>query len=697
MTASYNGTTQTDTHIITVRAASTTENKTWTWNPSNAEAVEAVSSDTISQDAEYNTQVTLISEAKIVASSVTDSEGTKYTNALSFDGSGSTTSKAVKFTVEGACKIYVVARSNGGDERTLRLSDGSAVLREFPAVSSSATPSLQSYDYTGGSEALYLYSAGKAINVYLIKAVYGSSSSSTVTTVTISGGSSVAVNSSVTLTATADATPKGAYTWNVTDGSGYVTLGSSMTNTVAVTGKATGTAKITVTVDGETSAPHTVTVHEASDNDADLVVTPGAKVTTNGWADLANNGAGMTYPNTTNVIYIGDDGYQAGNGKLTSYPSSTTKRKAFTNAIASGSVSDSTVSETAAIIVLSGRVDLSDGKVSDVNHAYFDEFDASTHKRKNEDIVYQIGSNKAIIGVNGAQVAFGGLQIYANKCERGNIIIQNIDFWDAHGSTEEDTAYKSSSKASADSLVLESNGTNTANGYTTYTHVPKNIWIDHCKFSDGTCTDLERNYNHDGSLDMKAGQFVTVSYCEFTNHDKVTLLAPNDSYVDPEQRQITFHHNYYHGAIQRMPRSRGCQVHIYNNYYNDIGIKENGGYSLGPGIGSQFIVENNYFGTHNTPKSILKYFDTSAGGSSASTFSRLYQDGNNVTFSSSNMATDGDKASVVTEHLVSSKPWTINYVYEPKANAALPALIPQAAGTDKAGYTEKVVVNDVSF
>ena len=447
------------------------------------------------------------------------------------------------------------------------------------------------------------------------------------------------------------------------------------------------TVKVSVTVSaGEVSLTEscTVTIKAVGDvSNADLIVIPGANVTTYGWADLANDKAGMSYPDTTNIIYIGDDGYKVGSGSLTSYTSSMTKRKVFTNAIASGSVSSTSVDETAAIIILSGTVDLSDGKVKDNDHSYFAEFDSSTHKRKHEDIVYEIGSNKAIIGVNSARVAFGGLQIYANKCERGNIIIQNIDFWDAHGSTEEDTKYKESSKASADSLILESNGTSTTG---VYANVPKNIWIDHCKFSDGTCEDLVRNYNHDGSLDMKAGQFVTVSYCEFTNHDKVTLLAPNDDYVDPEQRQITFHHNYYHGAIQRMPRSRGCEVHLYNNYYNDIGISGNGGYSLGPGIGSQYIVENNYFGTHQG-KVFVKYFDSSAS-TSATTFSKLYHNGNNVTFSSSNMAKDSaEKASPndVTKHLVSNAPWTIRYEYESKmsANSELPTLIPAEAGADK--------------
>lgn len=683
---------------VTVGAASTTENRIWTWNPSYAAAVAAVSSDTDIKDSENDTSVTLISGAAISESSLTDSEGATYSNALYFNGGGSKAFKAVKFAVDGACKISVVARSSGDSERSLILSDGSNELATFPAVLKSATPAPQSYDYTGGSGTLYLYSKSGGINVYLIQAVYGSSSSSSVTTVTISGNQSVVVGNSVTLTATPNATATGAYTWEITAGAGSVTLDSSTTNKVTVTGKAAGTAKITAAVDGVTSVPYTVTVRDPSEAGADLVVTPGAQVTTNGWADLANDGAGMSYPDTTNIIYIGDNGYQVGSGSLTAYTTTMTKRKVFTNAIASGSVSSSSVNETAAIIVLSGMVDLSDGKVSNTDHSYFDEFDSSTHKREHDDIVYEIGSNKAIIGVNSAQVAFGGLQIYANKCERGNIIIQNIDFWDAHGSTEEDTSHNSKSKASADSLVLESNGSTTVNNQITYNYVPKNIWIDHCKFSDGTCTDLERNFNHDGSLDMKAGQYVTVSYCEFTNHDKVTLLAPNDNYVAPEQRQITFHHNYYHGAIQRMPRSRGCQVHIYNNYYNEIGIEANGGYSLGPGIGSQFIVENNYFDKHQTKK-ILKYFDTSKDGSSAATFSRLYQSGNNVTFTSDNMATDGDTAASVTDHLTYTAPWTINYSYknEMSANAELPALIPNAAGTDKQDYTKTVEVNGVLY
>lgn len=526
-----------------------------------------------------------------------------------------------------------------------------------------------------------------------------------VTSVSVSAEkNSIACDGSTTLTATAkySGTPTITYTWTISEGSEYAELSESTTGTATLTAKNTTTAEQKVTVkvsasDGTNSVENTcaVTVGAAAAVETyDINVVPGASVTTYGWADVGN----MAYPNTKNIIYIGDDGYKVGSGSLTAYTASQTKRLTFTNAIASGSVSSATVNTTSAIIILSGTVDLSDGKISDTDHSYYDSFDSSTHKRKHEDITYEIGSNKTILGVNSAKIAFGGLKIYANKAKRENIIIRNIIFWDAHGSTEEDTSYNPKSKASVDNLVLECNSKDTvtdSNGFVTYKNVPTNIWIDHCVFTDGTCSDLERNFNHDGSLDMKAGKNVTVSYCEFTNHDKVTLLAPGDKYVDPEQRQITFHHNYYHDAVQRMPRSRGCQLHIYNNYYNAIGTSGNGGYALGPGIGSQYIVEGNYFGSFQ--QKIVQYADSSAS-KSASTLSKFYQKDNSKTLTSSDVKFDSaEKVKDWSAHETSTAPWTITYDYKAESYSVLPELIPNAAGTDKSGYSKIINVNGTVY
>ena len=122
---------------------------------------------------------------------------------------------------------------------------------------------------------------------------------------------------------------------------------------------------------------------------------------------------------------------------------------------------------------------------------------------------------------------------------------------------------------------------------------------------------------------------------------------------------------------------------------------------FGPGIGSQYIVENCYLGdmvTSGAKK--LKYFDTSTEGSSATTFSKFYQNGNNYTFTgSADMAIDGDKASSVADHLTTTKPWTPAYSYENTmvTYSEVQTLVPAAAGVDKAGYSKNIRVNGVGY
>ena len=300
---------------------------------------------------------------------------------------------------------------------------------------------------------------------------------------------------------------------------------------------------------------------------------------------------------------------------------------------------------------------MSDGNVSDTDHSYFDQFDPETHQRLHKDFMYDIGANKTIIGASDAKVAYGGLRIKAREdFIAKNVIIRNISFWDAHGSTEYDTSVPqyAGKKASADQLVIE--GIEDKTTKARYLFLPENIWIDHCSFSDGVCVDLDRNYNHDGALDIKCAKNVTVSYCEFTNHDKVTLSGSSDKFITPDEREVTFHNNYYHGCVQRMPRTRGGYFHLYNNVYEDIGTSKNSGASLGPGVGAQFIVENNFFGKH--AGKILRASDSSEEGTPS--FYKIYANGNNPELSASN--TEG-----FTAHKLSEKPWKVPYKYSLKS------------------------------
>ncbi|MCR4823548.1 MAG: hypothetical protein K5873_11830, partial [Treponema sp.] len=94
------------------------------------------------------------------------------------------------------------------------------------------------------------------------------------------------------------------------------------------------------------------------------------KPVTNGWGDMGK----LSYAKN-NVIVIDD----------AKYSNPQAKREAFTNAIASGSVKSDGLNDKETLIILSGTVDLSDGKVSDKDHSYFDEFDPKTHQRLHKD------------------------------------------------------------------------------------------------------------------------------------------------------------------------------------------------------------------------------------------------------------------------------------------------------------------------
>ena len=359
----------------------------------------------------------------------------------------------------------------------------------------------------------------------------------------------------------------------------------------------------------------------------------GQKAVTYGWADMANGGTGLSYANPANLTLIND----------ANYPVMVNKRTAFTNVINSDSIT---------FIIISGDIDLSDGKINDNDKSWFDQFNPNPpYSRVNGDITFNIGSNTTLIGINNARIMFGGLQIRG----KSNVIIRNVTFWDAHGSTANDTTKPgySDSKAGIDALVIQG----ASNG----------VWVDHCKFTDGTCDDMIRNYNHDGALDIPQGKNITVSWTEFTNHDKVMLVAGSDSASNAvaEDRQITLHHNYFHATTQRMPRTRGTQMHVYNNYYNNIGVYGNNGSFMGPGWGAQFIVENNYFGSKLGNKNI-EWFDTEPLLYPV----KFYYAGNNI----------ADANSIWWGRESNPKPWEPAYIYTLDDNAVLPASIPASAG-----------------
>ncbi len=198
-----------------------------------------------------------------------------------------------------------------------------------------------------------------------------------------------------------------------------------------------------------------------------------------------------------------------------------------------------------------------------------------------------VGPNTTIVGAGrGAGLLGGNLMIDGVD----NVIVRNLDFQDAADCFPQwdplDTAVGNwNSEYDTVSLL-------------TATHV----WIDHCSFSDGANPDsaqptyFGRPYQvHDGLLDVtKGSDLVTLSWNVFRDHDKAMLIgSTNNPKDDLGKLRVTVHHNQFRSILQRAPRVRFGQVHVYDNHYV-IPRREGYEYTFGVGVQSQIYAENNY-------------------------------------------------------------------------------------------------------
>ncbi|ASO21964.1 pectate lyase [Actinoalloteichus hoggarensis] len=141
------------------------------------------------------------------------------------------------------------------------------------------------------------------------------------------------------------------------------------------------------------------------------------------------------------------------------------------------------------------------------------------------------------------------------------------------------------------------------------------VWVDHNTFHDGRYPDSAQPDHfgvpyqvHDGLVDITNGSdLVTVSWNVFRDHDKTMLIgSSNTRFTDRGRLRVTLHHNVFDGILQRAPRVRFGQVHLYNNHYV-IRAGEGYLYSLGVGVESAIRSERNYFRMTGVPASEVLY------------------------------------------------------------------------------------------
>ena len=208
----------------------------------------------------------------------------------------------------------------------------------------------------------------------------------------------------------------------------------------------------------------------------------------------------------------------------------------------------------------------------------------ASQKNQSKSITVHVPSNTSIIGMDNAKLKGVNLVL-----DSDNVIIRNIQFespYDYFPSWDPNDGPEGNWNSQYDSISIKGG-----------TH----IWIDHSSFQDGPETVEKyfgRKYEHrDGLVDItNEADYITISYSTFENHNKTMLIGSSDSKISDEGKlHVTLHHNYFHDVVQRLPRVRFGQVHVYNNYF--ASDTTNGeytyAYALGVGKNSQIYAENN--------------------------------------------------------------------------------------------------------
>ncbi|MFE9648595.1 pectinesterase family protein [Streptomyces sp. NPDC006365] len=174
-----------------------------------------------------------------------------------------------------------------------------------------------------------------------------------------------------------------------------------------------------------------------------------------------------------------------------------------------------------------------------------------------------VTSNKTIIGVGDTgEIVHGELHLNPGT---SNVIIRNLTIRDSY--VEGDWDGKTTD---FDAIQMD-----------TVDHV----WIDHNRLT----------HMGDGLLDIrKDSQYITVSYNEFSNHNKALGIG----WTTNVQTQITIDHNWFTGTKQRNPSADNCAyAHLYNNYFSDQvddgdPLWTYGSWSRGR---TRMVIENSYY------------------------------------------------------------------------------------------------------
>ena len=149
----------------------------------------------------------------------------------------------------------------------------------------------------------------------------------------------------------------------------------------------------------------------------------------------------------------------------------------------------------------------------------------------------------------------------------------------------------------------------------------RQIWIDHVNFENKINYDrtgngqddvgkfIWLNTPYDNYMDKKdrlrSIDYITISYCKFTHQYWTVAYGTQNTEITRDRTTLLY--NWWNENVRRCPQLGNGILHVYNNYYQAYGEKNNGRDTSGiiGGDGSEVVSQNNFFNGYNKGQALM--------------------------------------------------------------------------------------------
>ena len=109
---------------------------------------------------------------------------------------------------------------------------------------------------------------------------------------------------------------------------------------------------------------------------------------------------------------------------------------------------------------------------------------------------------------------------------------------------------------------------------------------------------------------LRSPDYITISYCKFSNRYWTVAYGTQNNEITRDRTTLLY--NWWNKNVRRCPQLGNGIAHIYNNYYEAYGQKDNGGATTGiiGGDGSEMLSQNNMFNGYTKGQALTMGGDT---------------------------------------------------------------------------------------